>query len=42
MGLGWAVGGSRDLVWIVARSRNSGTFGLRLSSDADLVVVRWV
>jgi hypothetical protein len=25
--LGWAVGGSRDLVWIVARSRKSGSFG---------------
>ena len=23
-GLGWADGGSRDLVWIVARSRKSG------------------
>jgi hypothetical protein len=41
MGLGWAVGGSRDLVWIVARSRSQVRW-LCLKSDVDLVVMRWV
>jgi hypothetical protein len=26
-GLGWALGGSRDLVWIVARNRKSDSLG---------------
>jgi hypothetical protein len=42
MGLGWAVGGSRDLVWIVARSRSQGVWGFCLSSDAERVVMRSV
>jgi hypothetical protein len=37
-GLGQAGLGSRDLVWIVARSRSQGVWGLCLSSDADLEV----